>query len=196
MMLKKESPLKIFNHQNLTNFNGITIQELQHTTKINLRGSLNNNNFVSNIYKVLNITLPSEANTFVQLNSIRIIWLGPNEWLITEENKEINKKLLEKLHMVVGTSDASVTDISENRTVVKLSGEKIFILLAKFLTLDFDKSFAKITSVAQSLFVKVPVLLVRAYNDKQVPTFDIYINRSQANYIYRLLVDGATNLDF
>ena len=196
MMLKKESPLKIFNHHNLANFNGITIQELQHTTKFNLRGSLNNNNFVSNIDKVFNIPLPSEANTFVQLDSIRIIWLGPNEWLITEENKEINKRLLEKLHKVVGTSDASVTDISENRTVVKISGEKIFILLAKFLTLDFDKSFAKITSVAQSLFVKVPVLLVRAYNDKQVPTFDIYINRSQANYIYRLLVDGATNLDF
>ena len=195
-MLKKESPLKIFNHHNLANFNGITIQELQHTTKFNLRGSLNNNNFVSNIDKVFNIPLPSEANTFVQLDSIRIIWLGPNEWLITEENKEINKRLLEKLHKVVGTSDASVTDISENRTVVKISGEKIFILLAKFLTLDFDKSFAKITSVAQSLFVKVPVLLVRAYNDKQVPTFDIYVNRSQANYIYRLLVDGATNLDF
>ena len=196
MMLKKESPLKIFNHHNLANFNGITIQELQHTTKFNLRGSLNNNKFVSNIDKVFNIALPSEANTFVQLNSIRIIWLGPNEWLITEENKEINKRLLEKLHKVVGSSDASVTDISENRTVVKISGEKIFILLAKFLTLDFDKSFAKIASVAQSLFVKVPVLLVRAYNDKQVPTFDIYVNRSQANYIYRLLVDGATNLDF
>ena len=195
-MLKKESPLKIFNHHNLANFNGITIQELQHTTKFNLRGSLNNNKFVSNIDKVFNIALPSEANTFVQLNSIRIIWLGPNEWLITEENKEINKRLLEKLHKVVGSSDASVTDISENRTVVKISGEKIFILLAKFLTLDFDKSFAKIASVAQSLFVKVPVLLVRAYNDKQVPTFDIYVNRSQANYIYRLLVDGATNLDF
>ena len=83
-----------------------------------------------------------------------------------------------------------------NCNTIKISGEKIFILLAKFLTLDFDKSFAKITSVAQSLFVKVPVLLVRAYNDKQVPTFDIYVNRSQANYIYRLLVDGATNLDF
>ena len=196
MMLKKESPLKAFNHHNLTNFNGITIQELQYTTKINLRGSLNDKIFVSNVRKVFITTLPSEANTFVQLNNIRIIWLGPNEWLVAEENKEVNKRLFEKLHKVFGSSDASVTDISENRTVVKISGEKIFILLAKFLTLNLNKSFAKLATVAQTLFVKVPILLVRAYNDKQVPTFEIYVNRSQANYIYRLLVDGATNLDF
>ena len=196
MMLKRESPLKIFDHHNLINFNGITIQELQHTTKINLRGSVNINSFVSNVGKVFSAVLPSEANTFVQLNSIRIIWLGPNEWLITEENEENKKRLLEELPKAVGSSEASVTDISENRTVIQISGTKIFILLSKFLTLDFDKSFANPASVAQTLFVKVPVLLVRAYDDKQVPVLDIYVNRSQANHIYRLLVDGATNLDF
>ena len=42
-MLKRESPLKIFDHHNLININNITIQELQHTTKINLRGSINDN---------------------------------------------------------------------------------------------------------------------------------------------------------
>ena len=195
MILKRESPLKIFNHHSLTNFNGITIQELQHTTKINLRGSLNDNGFISKVHKVFNAVLPSEANTFVQLNSIYIIWLGPNEWLITEK-KENKKILFEKLHKAVGSSEASVTDISENRTVIQISGTKIFTLLAKFLTLDFDKSFSKPASVAQTLFVKVPVLLMRTYDDKQVPTLDIYVNRSQANYIYRLIVDGVTNLDF
>ena len=64
MMLKRESPLHIFNHHSLTKINDITIQELQHTTKINLRGSLNNNNFVSKIEKIFNAVLPSEANTF------------------------------------------------------------------------------------------------------------------------------------
>ena len=100
------------------------------------------------------------------------------------------------MHKVVGSSDASVTDISENRTVIQISGTKIFTLLAKFSTLDFDKSFANPASVAQTLFVKVPVLLVRNYDDKQVPALDIYVNRSHANYIYKLLVDGTTNLDF
>ena len=195
-MLKRESPLHIFNHHSLTKINDITIQELQHTTKINLRGSLNNNNFISNVGKVFNDVLPSKANTFVKFKSLCIIWLGPNEWLITEKNEKNKIILLEKLQKAVGSSEASVTNISENRTVIQISGTKIFTLLAKFLTLDFDKCFAKPTNVAQTLFVKVPVLLVRTYEAMQVPTLDIYVNRSQANYVYKLLVDGAVNLDF
>ena len=133
---------------------------------------------------------------FVQLNSIYLIWLGPNEWLITEKNNENKQSLLQKLYKAVVSSEASVTDISENRTVIQISGTKIFTLLAKFITLDFDKSFAKPSSVAQTLFVKVPVLIVQSYNVKQVPALDIYVNRSQANYIYKLLKDGSKNLHF
>lgn len=195
-MLKRESPLKIFDHQNLININDIAIQELQHTTKINLRGSLNDLNFTSKVSKIFNAALPNKANTFVQFNSIYLIWLGPNEWLITEKNKENKKEFLEKLEKAVGSSEGSVTEISENRTVIQISGKKIFTLLAKFLTLDLNKSFAKPASVAQTLFVKVPVLLVRSFDDMQVPTIDIYVNRSQSDYVYKLLVDGATNLDF
>ena len=76
-------------------------------------------------------------------------------------------------------------------------GEKIYILLSKFLTLDLEKSLPNKYSCAQTLFVKVPVLLVRNNNDHTViPEIDIFTNRSHANYVYKILVDGAKNLDF
>ena len=50
--------------------------------------------------------------------------------------------------------------------------------------------------MCQTLFVKVPVLLVRNNNEKQIPEIDIFTNRSHANYIYNLIVDGSQYLDF
>ena len=78
----------------------------------------------------------------------------------------------------------------------KDSGKKIIVLLSKFLVLDLEKNLSTQSSCAQTLFVKVPILLVRNNNDHQTPEIDIFANRSHANYIYNLLVDGTKNLDF
>ena len=117
--------------------------------------------------------------------------MGPNEWLITN-----NQNLYNNLKSEIGDMQASVTDVSENRTVIRISGEQIFKLLSKFLVLDLEKNLPDESSCAQTLFVKVPVLLVRNNNEKQIPEIDIFTNRSHANYIYNLIVDGSQYLDF
>ena len=119
--------------------------------------------------------------------------MGPDEWLvISDQENEIFIKLKNEL----GDLEASVTDVSENRTIIRITGTKLFILLAKFLTLDLDNSLADSFSVAQTLLIKVPVLLMRHHKHNKVPKIDIYTNRSHANYVYKILVDGAKNLDF
>ena len=82
------------------------------------------------------------------------------------------------------------------RTVIRISGDQIFKLLSKFLVLDLEKNLPDESSCAQTLFVKVPVLLVRNNNKKQIPEIDIFTNRSHAKYIYNLIVDGSQYLDF
>ena len=42
----------------------------------------------------------------------------------------------------------------------------------------------------------MPILLVRNFKENETPKIDIYTNRSHANYIYNLIVDGTINLDF
>ena len=195
-MLNRENSIHILQNNVVQERAEIKFQELPFMTKINLRGNPNDKNFMSSASETLNTRLPIRPNTYITINSLKIIWLGPNEWLIIDEKEDDKENLFSKLENSFGSQDVSVTDVSENRTVIRITGAKLFILLAKFLTLNLDNSLNSSSSVAQTLFIKVPVLLLRHHENKQKQKIDIYTNRSHANYVYKILVDGTKNLDF
>ena len=170
----------------------IKIEELPFVKKINLRLDPNDKDCVSSCSEILGTMLPTKANTY-STNAIneKVIWLGPDEWLIVSDDDDAFLKLLNE----IGDLEASLTDVSENRTIIRISGKYIYDLLSKFLVLDLEKNLSTDSSCAQTLFVKVPVLLVKNHHDG-TPEIDIFANRSHANYIYSLLVDGTKNLDF
>ena len=169
----------------------IDIKELPFVKKINLRLDPNDKDCVSSFSKILGTMLPTKTNTYSKNEKIKVIWLGPNEWLIVSDDDDAFIKLQNK----IGNLEASVTDVSENRTIIRIRGKKTYVLLSKFLVLDLEKNLSTDLSCAQTLFVKVPVLLVRNHYD-EIPEIDIFTNRSHANYIYNLIVDGTKNLDF
>jgi sarcosine oxidase subunit gamma len=197
-MLNIENSIHILQNNIVQEHAGIKFQELPFMTKINLRGNPNDKKFLSSASEVLNIILPTRTNTYIKIDSLKIIWLGPDEWLIIDEKGNDKQDLFSKLINSIGSQDASVTDVSENRTVIRVIGKKLFILLAKFLTLNLDNSLSGNSSVAQTLFIKVPVLLMRHHEHNREPKtkIDIFTNRSHANYVYKILVDGTKNLDF
>ena len=170
----------------------IKIKELPFIKKINLRLDPNDKDCVSSCSKILGTMLPTKANTY-STNAIneKVIWLGPNEWLIVSDNDDAFLNLLNE----IGDLEASLTDVSENRTIIRISGRYVNVLLSKFLVLDLEKNLSTNSSCAQTLFVKVPVLLVRNHHEG-TPEIDIFTNRSHANYIFKLIVDGTKNLDF
>jgi len=170
----------------------IDIKEIPFLKKINLRLDPNDKDCVSSCSETLGTMLPTKANTY-STNAIneKIMWLGPNEWLIISDDDDTFLKLLKDM----GDLEASLTDVSENRTIIRIRGRYVYVLLSKFLVLDLEKNLSTDSSCAQTLFVKVPVLLVRNHYDG-TPEIDIFTNRSHANYIYNLIVDGTKNLDF
>ena len=176
----------------------ITFQELPFFEKINLRGDPNND-FILKNSKILGSVLPVAPNTYTHTytkdKKLKVIWLGPNEWLIVIEYQSEKNDIFSKLQSSNNDKETSVTDVSENRTIIRIRGKKTYVLLSKFLVLDLEKNLSTDLSCAQTLFVKVPVLLVRNHYD-EIPEIDIFTNRSQANYIYNLIVDGTKNLDF
>ena len=192
MILERENTIKSLQNNKIENFFGTNIQELAFINKINLRINTKNTDYMKICGKILNAILPTKPNTFTKNGNLKIIWLSPDEWLITNEDDN----LFSKLKNEIGDLEASVTDISENRTIVRLSGEKIYKLLSKFLVLDLEKSLPSESTCAQTLFAKVPILLLRNHNENQVPEIDIFLNNSHANYVYNLIVDGTENLDF
>ena len=191
-MLNKEKTINSINNNVIEHFE-IKIQELPYVDKINLRLDPNNNDYMSICGKILGAVLPSKPNTYVQNEKVKIIWLGPDEWMIINDQEN---ELFIKLKNELGDLEASVTDVSENRTIIRLSGKKIMTLLSKFLVLDLEKNLGNQSSCAQTFFAKVPILLIRNNDNNQIPVIDIFTNRSHANYIYNLLVDGTKNLDF
>ena len=192
MILERENTIKSLKNNKIENFFGTNIQELPFTNKINLRINTKNTDYMKICGQILNTILPTKPNTFTKNGNLKIIWLSPDEWLITNEDDN----LFSKLKNEIGDLEASVTDVSENRTIVRLSGEKIYTLLSKFLVLDLEKSLPSESTCAQTLFAKVPILLLRNHNKNQVPEIDIFLNNSHANYVYNLIIDGSENLDF
>ncbi len=192
MILERENTIKSLQNNKIENFFGINIQELAFINKINLRINTKNTNYMKVCGKILNAILPTKPNIFTKNGNLKIIWLSPDEWLITNEDDN----LFSKLKNEIGDLEASVTDVSENRTIVRLSGEKIYKLLSKFLVLDLEKSLPSESTCSQTLFAKVPILLLRNHNENQVPEIDIFLNNSHANYVYNLIIDGSENLDF
>ena len=97
----------------------------------------------------------------------------------------------------LNSQNTAITDITEHKTIIKLTDKNLYKLLSKFMIIDLDKVLKKKSSVAQTIFIEVPVLLIRNHNDgDEKQSINIHTNRSHAQYIIDLIIDGSKNIDF
>ena len=190
MNLNPSNVLKI----NKEIFNGVSIEESNLVGKINLRGKSSDKEFMKNVGSVLDLVLPIEPNVKVSNNNISIIWLSPNEWLI-ETPKAETKKILTLLKSSLNPQKTAITDVSFNRIVLRLEGDHVFSLLSKFLVINLEQVLKNNYSVAQTIFIKIPILLIRNNTKNDISSIDIHLNRSHAKYVYELLIDGCKDLN-
>ena len=187
MILKRNSVLENLKIEK----NGISIEELPFVDKINLRGNTEDRVFMSNTGSVLDILIPTEPNTKIENKNLQVIWLSPNEWLLNFIYNENFTRIFENLSNKLNPENTSITDISESKTIIRVEGIKTTELLRKFLILDIDSILNSNSKVAQTIFVKVPILIVRNHNTQETQSFDIHLNRSHTNYLKDLLLDGC-----
>ena len=171
--------------------NGISIEELPFVNKINLRGNTTDRVFMSNTGSVLDILIPTEPNTKIENKNLQVIWLSPNEWLLNFIYNENFTRIFENLSNKLNPENTSITDISESKTIIRVEGIHTTELLRKFLILDIDSALNSNLKVAQTIFVKVPILIVRNHKDQDTQSFDIHLNRSHTTYLKDLLLDGC-----
>ena len=171
--------------------NNILIQEIPFVGKLNIRGNAKDKEFLSNFGAVLEIVIPLDSNTKVQNKNFQIIWLSPNEWLINFFNHNIFNEILNKLNNKLNPENTSITDISENKTIIRIDGNKVNQLLRKFMILDIENVLQDNTKVAQTIFAKIPILIIRNHNNEAKHSYDIHVNRSHTTYLRDLLIDGC-----
>ena len=187
MTLSRNTVLESIN----TEKNGITIKELPFVGKINLRGNAKDRDFLSNAGSVLNVLIPTEPNTIITNTELQIIWLSPNEWLLSFFKNKNFIKILNELHNKLNLEKTSTTDVSENKTIIRVEGDKTTELLRKFMILNIDEALPGSLKVAQTIFVKIPILIIRNHLNHEIQSFDIHVNRSHTTYLRNLLLDGC-----
>ena len=192
-MLTRENVLK---NTSIINSNGFSFKELSNIPKINLRGESAEKDFINNVVKVLDITLPIIPNTSESNDKLKIIWLSPNEWLIEIYEIEDFEKILSDLKNSLNPQNTAVTDVTESKTILRLNGLYLYKLLSKFMIINLDKALDKEFSVAQTIFIKVPVLIIRNHQKDEEQSIYLHANRSHSQYIIDLLIEGTKNIDF
>ena len=192
-MLTRENVLK---KNAIKNYNGFNFQELYNIHKINLRGNYTDKDFTTNLEKILDILLPIIPNSSNRNNKLQIIWLSPNEWLIEIYDTKNFQKIISDFKDTLNSQNTAVTDVTETRVILKLNGIHLYKLLSKFMIIDLDRVLNQESSVAQTIFIKVPVLIIKNHKKNEEQCINLHTNRSHAQYIIDLLIDGSKNISF
>jgi len=174
-------------------YNNFSMKEKTPVTKINLRGNLENKDFVSKVEKILGMILPKEACGTSSKEKITSLWLGPNEWLLVsnaEIPKETNTYELEQVLFdnISKANLGAITNVTDHFTIFKLSGSNIFEVLSKGCPFDFYSDNFGNNKVVQTILNNVDVTIHhRSEND-----VDLYVRRSFAGYLWNWLKDSAS----
>tara|TARA_E500000331_G_C17019797_1_gene610220 strand:+ start:173 stop:757 length:585 start_codon:yes stop_codon:yes gene_type:complete len=92
-----------------------------------------NSNFDMSIIKLDGLSFPPSLKSTSNSNT-RILWLGPNNWLVFSYVLDLIKK--EKAQF--NEMDFAITDISHSRTIIELEGCLVNEVLKKGCPLDFN----------------------------------------------------------
>lgn len=135
----------------------------------------------------LGVALPTSPS-WVEGDTARVIWLGPDEWLVTSPF-QAPADLEAGLRAAVGTGGA-VVDVSAQRTTLRLRGEHVRDVLATGCAIDLHpRTFPAGSAVQTTLGLAGVVLLAL---DETATHYQLLVRSSFARYLATWLLDAAT----
>jgi len=166
---------------------GVLIAEQPARAAIALRGDVTDARFSRAVESVTDLKVPSEPNTSVFGLLASLLWLGPDEWLVTSETQR-GDELVARLRQALHGVHAAVTEVGAGRSVFAVSGERARSVLAKGCAIDLHPRAFGSGRCAQTLLAKAAVLL---HQRTPEPAFDVYVARSYADYLRGWLDEAA-----
>lgn len=169
---------------------GTTLRELPPPLLLNLRGDAGAEAFRSAASGVLGMAPPVEPNTVTSSGEINVLWLGPDEWLVTAP-VETGSDLTERLESALVGMHHSVIDVSQGRIVLELEGAEARAVLAQGVSLDLRPRAFGPGHCAQTGLARVPVILQQI---DATPRFRIFVRESFAPYVTEWLKSTIAEL--
>jgi sarcosine oxidase subunit gamma len=138
--------------------------------------------------ELLDVELPTTASTYAKNGDTTVIWLGPDEWLVTG-TALAGPELEARMREAVGPHGGAAVDVSGQRTTLRLSGPHSRDVLAKGCALDLNpRTFGEGTA-AETTLGQAGVILLAV--DGSGSDYRILIRSSFARYLADWLLDAA-----
>lgn len=166
---------------------GIALGEIPFLAQINLRGDALDPAFLGAVGRAVGLELPTIPNTVTAGRAMRILWLGPDEWLLVGE-AGAEGPILARLNAALAGICASAVDVSANRAVLTVSGGASRSLLMKGCSLDLHPRAFSPLRCAQTNFARTTVILEQS---DEVPAWRLFVRSSFASYLTNWLIDAA-----
>jgi len=136
----------------------------------------------------LGADLPTAANTWVPTDAGRVVWLGPDEWLLSSTT-ETPEELEARVRAAVLPLRGAAADVSAQRIGLRLTGARVREVLAKGCAIDLHpRVFGRGRSAQSTLGLAAVVLLALGDGGDD---FLVLVRSSFAGYLAEWLLDAA-----
>ena len=121
------------NYENKNEKNLIKVSEIKNLLIVQIVQYKNSKTLLGDI-NIDNLNLKNEPLTVVTNNDTRILWNGPNNWLLVSTKKDLIKNVIEQFK----DTDFAVTDLSHSRAIIEIEGQETMEVLKKGCPFNFN----------------------------------------------------------
>lgn len=178
-----ESPLA---HRSASTDTTVTIREISERGMIDLRGAPTDKKFMAAAKSVLGVDLPKQPRTSAAWGDIKVMWLSPDQWLVTCARGKA-EELADDLSSALAGIHSLAVNVSDMRAIIRLEGEGVREVVMKGSTLDLTDGDYTPGTVRRMRFAEIAALLSIVEDN----VIDIYVFRSYADYTWNFLVKAA-----
>ena len=174
---------------------GVALTEAVGLRLLNLRGDATDKRFLDAVRKGLGTVPPRDPNTVAAADGVRILWLGPDEWLVVAPEASPENggpDAWQALATGLANHHHSVTELSDNYAVVDLAGTKAAWVLAKGWPNDLHSSVFMPGHCAQGMLAHAQVILEKTGDER----YRLYVRPSFAAYLWDWLTDAAGDVGY
>ena len=138
--------------------------------------------------KIDNLNLNDETLTVSCNTSTRILWSGPNNWLLVSTKKEVLNEINEKLK----ETDFAITNLSHSRTIIQIEGKNAKEILKKGCPYNFNelKKNNCLNSAYNGMSVTIDML------DDKPDKVRIFTLRSFGESLYHSITDSCLEFGY
>ena len=138
--------------------------------------------------RVDNLNLKNEPLNVSSNNNTRILWNGPNNWLLVSNKKNLLKEIVEKLD----ENNFAITNLSHSRAIIELDGKNAKEVLKKGCPYNFNE--LKKDNCLNSTFNGMSVIIDLLENNPN--KIRIFTLRSFGESLYHSITDSCLEFGY